>query len=578
MKRALSWIALVAGIAVALGAAFVAYQTADRAWNAIVDYETPFPAAGLPPASAGPPASDRVVLVIVDGMRDAISREMASLETLREYGSDITVITPQPSLSYPTWTTILSGAPHDIHGVTTNWFEGPVPVETVIDTAIASRRGVVAVGGSDSLEELYGVDRADGVYLDDWEEGDYLTGQLVDETLRLVEEVQPAFVFLYLPDLDEAGHDFGAASPEYAEVADMIDGDLARLVDALQDGRTTFVVCADHGHLDRGGHGGWEDEVVRAPAVFAGGAVALSEGEALQQDIAPTVATLAGIPVPRDATGSVIRSVVATVGAEALDPARAQRATAIGAYIGTVSGVELSAVNLATMSDEELAEEVDMAVASRLAADRGARLPLAAGLLVVTLAVMAAIGLYSWRALVASGAGAVTYLVVYNGLYFLLHGYRWSLSAFNEEDMIDAFFYTRMGEAVAAALLGAVVAGIVYVALRRDPKPSRGEFLSGWLALGVATVLVIQAVQGWQIAWYLWWWGMDVTWRLPDLMWGFKFDLDLIQTTALGAAALLAPVVTLLVGRYHPKLRPARTASKPSSEEAASHGAADAEE
>jgi hypothetical protein len=36
---------------------------------------------------------------------------------------------------------------------------------------------------------------------------------------------------------------------------------------------------------------------------------------------------------------------------------------------------------------------------------------------------------------------------------------------------------------------------------------------------------------------------------------GFKYDLDLIQLTGLGAAALLAPAVTYLAGRFHPLRR-----------------------
>jgi hypothetical protein len=54
-------------------------------------------------------------------------------------------------------------------------------------------------------------------------------------------------------------------------------------------------------------------------------------------------------------------------------------------------------------------------------------------------------------------------------------------------------------------------------------------------------------------------WGAEVVWRLPDLRWGFKYDLDLIQITALGAAALLSPLVSFLVGRYHPRVRAGST-------------------
>ena len=106
----------------------------------------------------------------------------------------------------------------------------------------------------------------------------------------------------------------------------------------------------------------------------------------------------------------------------------------------------------------------------------------------------------------------------------------------------------------------AAVAADIYLVTRREPRRPSGEFLPGWLSLGVATVIVVQATLWLQVAWYLWQWGASVTWYIPDLKWGFKYDLDLIQLTALGAAAMLAPLVTYLVGRYHP-LR--RAAGKP---------------
>ena len=137
----------------------------------------------------------------------------------------------------------------------------------------------------------------------------------------------------------------------------------------------------------------------------------------------------------------------------------------------------------------------------------------------------------------------------------MVHGHQWSLSAFNTEDLVEAFFNLRMIEAAIAGLIAVVVAGVVYPLLRDRPKGPRRTYLAGWLALGPVTVLAIQATIGVQVAWFLWAWGADVTWRLPDLKWGFKYDLDLIQMTALGAVALLAPLATYLVGRYHPRVR-----------------------
>jgi cell shape-determining protein MreD len=241
------------------------------------------------------------------------------------------------------------------------------------------------------------------------------------------------------------------------------------------------------------------------------------------------------------------------------------RATALDAYFGQArwEGDAPSLQQRIRAEDPALDWGVEQAQDGFAEAGRRSRLLLAGGIALGALAVLGVIGIASWRALVAALAGTAVYQILYNGLYFLVHGHRWSLSAFNEEDLIESFFYTRMGEAVLAALLAAAVAALVYVALRRDPKGPRGEFLAGWLSLGVATVLAIMVSQALQIAWYVWAWGVEVTWWLPDLMWGFKFDLDLVQTTALGVAALLAPVVTYLVGRYHPRLRTAMVAASP---------------
>lgn len=551
-KPTLMWSALAAAIVGALAAAYLGYSTADRAWSAVVDYDTPFVDEGLPPAAAGPAITDRVVLIIVDGMGEDVSRQMSTLETLREYGSDITVLTGQPSLSYPTWTTILSGAPHAVNGVTTNWYEGRVKVETLIDTALAAKKRVVVVGPPD-FEDLYGVQRADGVYLEDWEE-EYLSDRLVDEALRLAADVDPEFLLLHLPDLDEAGHDSGAASSHYAEIAERVDADLNRLIRALQDSSTTFVIASDHGHVDTGGHGGWEQEVVWVPVVFAGGGVGLASDEALQSDIAPTVSTLLGIPTPRFATGHVLESVVATFGAEVLRPARAQSEAMVASYLRTVGAEPPSSVELASMSVEDLDQLLKVAVGERIREDRSSRLPVAASIALVAIALIVLVGLLSRQALLSAGAGALVYYAVYSGLFFGVHGATWSLSSFNSEDLIDAFFNARLAEAAIAGLAAAAVAGLVYPFLRESPKAARGAYLAGWLALGPMTVLVIQATLGIQAAIYVWTWGIELTSYVPDLMWGFKFDLDLVQITALGGAALLAPLVTYLVGRYHPKV------------------------
>jgi hypothetical protein len=551
VKAALRWMALVVGFVAVLASSYAAYSLANYSWNQVVDYRGPYTKAPLPPAAPGPRLANRTVFVILDGLREDVSRKMPTLNSLRQQGSDWVVTTGQPSLSHPNWTTLLSGAPQRFSGVTTNWFTTRVPVETLIDTALAASR-TVAVSAPSDFEGLYAVDRTKHVFLRDWVEGAYMSGEIVDNAIRLARESTASIVIVHLPDIDEAGHAYGGASTQYAAMAGRVDSDLARLVSSLQSSATAFAVAADHGHIDAGGHGGWEDVVVNVPFVVAGAGVSVTRGTGLQQDVAPTVAYVAGIPVPRDSVGQVLP--VAVPPALPTGPYDAQRAYALGTYAGIVLGPSVK--GFIPPTDPAVAEAALRAsTEARLANEMAQRLPMAEAIVLAALVVVALVGVLSWRALVAALAGTAAYYLLYNGLFFLAHGYQWSLSSTNTEALLKSFMNGRMIEAALSGIFAAAVAADIYLVTRREPKRPKGDYLPGWLSLGVATVLVIQATLWIQVAWYLWTWGASVTWFIPDLKWGFKYDLDLLQLTALVAAAALAPVVTYLVGRYHPLRR-----------------------
>jgi hypothetical protein len=558
MNRALAWVGGVLALLICLAGAYGAYLLAGYSWDQVVSYRTPYGdydrpwAAGPAPAGASRDGdAPRAVLVIVDGLRVDTTDRMSNYQTLRQYGADMVAVTPQPSLSYPTWTTILSGATPDISGVTTNWFDGAVPVETLIDSALGAGLKVV-VSAPDDFVTLYGADRAQGTYFSEWTK-EYMSATYIDRAIDLARDTDPALVVVHLPDTDEAGHDYGGVSAEYVEMAQRIDGEIIRLVQALQDSRTLFVITADHGHLDAGGHGGWESVVRQVPALFVGQAASLERGRISQTDIAPTIAAYLEIPIPAYAEG-MVRPELLVPGAVAPGSGDAHAKIFAGKYLEAL-GEPADALATAD-GPAEVAAVMARARTERLAADRRERLPMSLALASIALLSVGVIFALSWRAGVAASAGVIAYYLVYNGLYFVVHGYRWSLSAFNTEEFVQQFFYIRMGEAALAAAIGVAVAGLIYPLLRDEPKGSRdGRFLGGWLALGPATVLAIMATLALQVAWFLWAWGAEVVWRLPDLKWGFKYDLDLTQMTAVGAVALVAPVLTYLVGRYHPYVR-----------------------
>lgn len=551
MIRALRWVRLVVVLAACIATGVGAYQLAGRAWDGVVQYRSPYLTMPLTASPAGSDVASRTVLVIVDGLRLDASRRMGTLNMLRQYGSDFTLTAPEPSLSYPNWTTVLTGAPPHVSGVVTNWHKGPAGVETILDTARRAGLSTVFVGASD-FDTLYGVsEAATASYLRDWQE-EYLSDESVDAALDLASTHDPKLIVVHLPDVDEAGHAFGGDSDEYRAAVAKVDRDLGRLVNGLQDGSTVFVVTADHGHIDSGGHGGWDADAVQVPGVFSGPGVVLGTGVGRLSDVAPTVSVLAGVGTPRHSAGLPLSGVVG--------PWRRQWPVFAQIDAFWLNYEQVVASNVVSLppsmpGDTHTQGTAAKIEAARMAVERQERLPVALAVLGVCLAVLAVVAISSRQALGASAAGVAAYYVVYNGLFFLLHGNRWSLSSFNSEEFVGAWMNQRLSEAAVALLVGAAVAALVYPMLRHFPKGPRGAYLAGWLTLGPVTALMVLATLGVQAAWFYWWWGIDAVWRLPDLIWGFKFDLDLMQMAAVGLAAAVTPLVTFVVGRYHPKVR-----------------------
>lgn len=564
-RRWLGWLVPLMALAASLGLAYGAYSLAGYSWNQVVDYRSPYTSmsgadfSGVRPDLSDPipdATSRRVVMVLIDGLRDDASRTMDSISGLRARGADVRLTAPQPSLSYPTWTTALTGAPPQISGVTTNWFEGRVAVESLFDVAAGSGRRLVISGPKD-LDELYGVSQiATDTALIEWADGEYMSDEVVDNAIALDKAAGGGdFVFVLLPDVDNAGHDFGGASKEYAEVVAKVDDDLQRLIDALDDGNTTFVVLPDHGHIDSGGHGGWEPDAVNTfvalagPGVVSTGASGEDAPHAQLADVAPTVAVLAGIQAPLQGTGTAIDAVLSDTNGSSRDAEFVRAAGVTLSYVRKVLGDDGVREVSSISAPSQLAGMQRAADAKKLVKERDSRLAMIAGAAIAVGVFLIFLGITSWRALVAAVVGTLTYTAAYNALFFGLHHLDWSLSAFNDESMVQAFFNQRMLEAGLAGVAACLVAALVYGALRTRGPRRPGE----WLSVGGATVLLVQGALAVQVALFLWRWGAAVTWILPNMREAFKYDLDLIQMTALGAAAVAGPLLVWLVGRFHPK-------------------------
>ncbi len=564
--------ALVLIILAVLG--YLAQSLAMLGWDSVVEYKTPY-LTNLPPGSAAEPLAQRVILVLVDGLRLDASRDMAALNELRRQGADLSVRIGQPSLSYPSWTVIASGAWQEISGVTTNWYEGPVQTDTIFRRAQEAGMPAVVVGGG-GWDKLYGPHLTDWIPIkgpgdesappEEWAEMDAESFRRSTVVLR---EHREGLILIYFGGTDELAHRFGGTSTQYLDEVRRVDDYIARLAERLDWERDVLIVTSDHGHVDIGGHGGWEPEVLHVPLVMVGKGIRQGAyPERLQADIAPTIAALLGLPIPVHAQGRPLM--------EALD-ASAETKGRIGLNAGLqlvgfydsyaqTLGVRPFAGDVLNAHRERVARGEEGALArlwddltarataarnGRFWRERLGRLPIALGIALFPLLYLL-IFRGRKRQILLPLAFSLLYFVFYNALFFG-RGYNWSLSAFNSEAQIEAFFNGRLLDAA----LSTIVAGLILALISWKKPPLQTLERMTTFSFFVGYFLLLQ------VDLFYWLYNIRFSWALPDLKLGFKYYLDLLQMVPTGFLAVLLALGGVLIGWGIRKWRQPRVVPPP---------------
>lgn len=549
MKKTATWLLPVALVGLGLAARSLAH----RAWNALVNYETPF-GLSAPEARPAPGLVPQAVVVLVDGLAYHASRSMPFLNVLRARGADLECRIGLPSLSLPGRAVLMTGAWQEVHGQATNFNPRPLRVEHLFLTA--KRRGLITALAAGSDPQLLFAPHVDErvVYprlpKDERASLDRLEAELLwmgETTRALLRDKRPNLFLMEYTIADEAGHGWGAASPQYRAAAGAVDAEIRKLAAEVDLSRAVLLVTSDHGHTPAGGHGGPEEEVIAVPLVMAGGPVrAGSRGECEQVDVAPTLAALLGTAIPASNQGRPLLDFLAIAPAErqaVLQALHEQRARFVDEYVARVNGRTDADAGAAAAAPppgaglRELDDQARRAKEERMAAEARRRLvvllAVTAGIVAVGLALRRT-GLVppAWRALaVLAGLGAA-------GFYFSLFraaGLEYSFSAVNRDEALGRFFLTDMALAVTScALSAALAAGWLS---RRVPAPlgdlARLAFLV--TAAFCALLLLKMAVAYWRH-------GIFLRWQMPDQFWAFGFYLDTLAVVALGFAAPLMPL------------------------------------
>lgn len=254
----------------------------------------------------------KVILISIDGMRpdgllqcgnpfveELIKRGMYTLS-----GSSIV-----PPVTLPCHMSIFYSVTPERHGVSTNVYTPMVrPFNGLFEQ-------IKAMGGSSAMyygwEPLRDVSRPESLrhaeYI--WAYSANHTDRLLTESaLNYIKKQQPDFVFLYMVETDEkGGHDNGWMSKPYLEcIYDAIDNVKMVLEEVGSD--YTIIITADHGGHDRV-HGLNVLEDMTIPMFFVGPDFVPGENvsDITLLDIAPTIADVMGIPVPREWEGCSIK-------------------------------------------------------------------------------------------------------------------------------------------------------------------------------------------------------------------------------------------------------------------------------
>lgn len=222
----------------------------------------------------------KVCLVGIDGLRlDVARQESPVLRRLIESGALAAMQIRMPTISGPSWTTLLTGASYDDHGIVDNTFVDGRHAELpdFLSRIAAADDSVRTFAAADWLPLVdptsagpvihnRPADQHAGrhtVIIRDGEGGDYAAADAeiaAAARTALADGVDASFI--YFGEADHAAHAFGGLSPEYRAAIGRIDDHLQSVVDvitqrAAEHGEDwVLVITTDHGHLDQGGHGG----------------------------------------------------------------------------------------------------------------------------------------------------------------------------------------------------------------------------------------------------------------------------------------------------------------------------------
>uniref|UniRef100_A0A6P4ED78 GPI ethanolamine phosphate transferase 1 n=1 Tax=Drosophila rhopaloa TaxID=1041015 RepID=A0A6P4ED78_DRORH len=283
------------------------------------------------------PPADRLVVFVVDGLRaeSVLADNCSAVPDLRELFVNqglvgISRVCP-PTVTRPGHIAIFGGFNEDPTAALTNFGWNPSTFDTVFNrsrNAIGWTQDVVAkvfthlpTGGAPLRFETFSRSDISGrLKLDEWVFGKVRSFLTKEENVRPLRNTTSVVFFIYLADIDLAGHAFMPYGSNFKEKLHFTQRGIRQTFDLFEsvfnDSRTVYLMTADHGMNDEGQHGGGGEREVETPFILWGAGVnrkapdpgqnftVNNDGLTLplyhleQTQFAPLMSALIGLPPP----------------------------------------------------------------------------------------------------------------------------------------------------------------------------------------------------------------------------------------------------------------------------------------
>lgn len=269
------------------------------------------------------PTDVHVLVIGVDGtnLRRVLAGNNPSFDALMgDSVTGVASIVGHTTISNPSWTAILTGAWDNQTGVVNNIFTANTYMKwpTVFNQLEYFNPDIktMAIADWDVITDIanagqYPVDSYSLVPQVPGDANWSLTdAEVTAQTVAAIQSGEPPnFLFSYLVQVDEAGHQYGGASPEYAAAINRTDTNIGDIMAAVNTSgeNWTVIVVTDHGHQPQLGFGhGFQSPDETATWVIANGN-GFDPGRMNLAysivDVTPTVLDLFGAPPPAGSKG-----------------------------------------------------------------------------------------------------------------------------------------------------------------------------------------------------------------------------------------------------------------------------------